>query len=86
MTVAIQIPSGKLFFWDSRQLVASSMVTILSHCSSSMPFAKRTLVQAILNTSTLTRVIRRVVSTSDVDDGAGKMVCLIRRGMVAYNA
>jgi hypothetical protein len=56
MTVAIQIPSGKLFFWDSRQLVASSMVTILSHCSSSMPFAKRTLVQAILNTSTLTRV------------------------------
>jgi hypothetical protein len=56
MTVGIQISSGKLLFWDCRQRLVSSMVTILSHSSSSMPFAECTLVQAILNTSTLTRV------------------------------
>jgi hypothetical protein len=56
MTVAIHIFSGRLLFWDCRQRVVSSMVMILSHSSSVMPFAERTLIQAILNTSTLTRV------------------------------
>jgi hypothetical protein len=31
-------------------------------------------------------MIRRVVSTSDVDDSAGKMVCLISCGMLVCNA
>jgi hypothetical protein len=56
MTGAIYIFSGRLLFWDCRQRVVSSMVVILSHSPSSMPFAERTLIQAILNTSTLTRV------------------------------
>jgi hypothetical protein len=56
MTVAIHIFSGRLLFSDCRQRVVSSMVVIICRASGSMPVAERTLIEAILNISTPTRV------------------------------